>query len=73
MVQRLSWEEVLLSTFTDSSLIAEHHTSEVLIFAFPNEGLGANLAQQSNDRSGDGCDDQQQHHHGHWTVLVLVV
>ena len=35
--------------------------------------LGRYLPEESNHRSGDGSHDQKQHHHGNWTVLILVV
>lgn len=73
MVQRLSCEDVLLSTLTDSSLMVEHYASEDLMFAFATHPKGRNSSQQTNDRSGDGGDDEQQDHHSDRTVLVLVI
>jgi len=53
--------------------MAQHQASEDLMFAFQNRGQAGNLAQHSNDRTGDGSDDKQQQHHGNGTVLVLVI
>ena len=43
------------------------------MFPFSAGNEKAKLTQQANDRAGNCGHDQQQHHHGHWAVLVFVV
>ena len=73
MVQRLSCEEVLLSTFTEPSLIGDEPTHGVFDVSRRPGAKRSASAEDTNHRAGDGGHDEQQHHHGHGTVLVLVV
>ena len=73
MVQRLSCEEVLLSTFTEPSLMGDEPTHGVFDVSRRSGAKRSASAEDTNHRAGDGGHDEQQHHHGHGAVLVPVV
>ena len=72
MVQRLSWEDVLLSTLTEPSLMKRSvHTLGFDVSR--SQGVEMlNLAKEANDRPCNGSDDNQEDRHGHRAVLILV-
>ena len=43
------------------------------MFAYLNWVTRGNLTEQTNDRTRDGSNDQQQHHHGDRSVLIFVI
>ena len=73
MVQRLSCEEVLLSTLTEPSLMKSRVAEGVFDVSRHPLAKDTNSAKESNHRAGDGCHDQEEHHHGDGPILILVI
>lgn len=73
MVQRLSWDEVLLSTLTEPSLMEVCGRRQGYDVSLPIEGKSAGLAKDPDDRTGNRRNDEQKHHHGDRAVLILIV
>lgn len=73
MVQRLSWEDVLLSTLTEPSLM-KRSVHQLGFDVSRSQGVEMlNLAKEANDRPCNGSDDNQEDCHGHRAVLILVI
>ena len=73
MVHRLSWEDVLLSTLTEPSLMRRQRRNKGLMFATLKQPVVANSREEVDGRAGDGGHDEQQQHHGDGTELVRIV
>ena len=58
MVHRLSWEEVLLSTLTEPSLMDGRIFDRVFDVSHHLGVQNASSAKETNHRAGDGGDDQ---------------
>ena len=60
MVQRLSWEDVLLSTLTEPSLM-KRSVHQLGFDVSRSQGVEMlNLAKEANDRPCNGSDDDQE-------------
>lgn len=73
MVHRLSWEEVLLSTLTEPSLMDGGIFDGVFDVSRHLGVKHASSAKKTNHRAGDGGDNQEKHHHGDGPVLIFVI
>ena len=73
MVQRLSWEDVLLSTLTEPSLMKSSVHELGFDVSRCRRVYGANSTKHANDQAGYGGHDQQEDRHGDRPVLVFVV
>ena len=83
MVQRLSCEEVLLSTLTESSLISWTDEGRGLYFVLRLSDYRRlwsernffslhHKAKHLYDKSSDGRNDEKQNHHSNWAILICV-
>ena len=76
MVQRLSCDEVRLSTFTEPSLMKDLVKLGLKISLTALDEADFSISkrfEQLDGCSSDRCNDEEEDHHANWTVLVRIV